>query len=410
MSGQGADGQGRSRRVDALVSERSEQILQLVEGLVRLPTYEPAQCRHAALFVKEKFFEAGFRVETHDPIDQGGATAPILLGWLGERTTRPDILLCVHIDTSPAGDGWTRDPFGAEQHNGLIYGRGAAVSKSDVGCFLYAAECAWKSLVNTQGVTIAVAATSDEGAGGNYGAGYLLESLGIRPRLAVFPGFTDVVTVSHNGCIQIKVRLVGTACHQSLLRPKEDAMRAATDLCTKIYTMADRLIERHSEQLRPTLNVTKVAAGTVFGMAPRQADVWIDRRVAPQEDMNAVRDELLALVDEVTKATDCEVTSEVVRMAEPMRSAASQQAFVSLLKEEARAAFCKNLEESNSTLYTDARWYSNAGIPTVMYGAGEADVRVSGANGVDERVPAALLTQATTILARAMTRFISEPI
>lgn len=407
MSGRNTDGQ-RGSHIDALVSGRGEQIRRLVEDLVRLPTYEPAQCQRAASLVKNRFLEAGFDVETHDPTNGAGSSLPIVLGWLGKRTQRPDILLCVHMDTSPAGDGWSRDPFGAEQENGLLYGRGAAVSKSDVGCFLYAAEAAWKSLVEKDEVTIVVATTCDEGSGGDYGAGYLLKALGIQPRLAVFPGFTDIVTVAHNGCIQIKVQVVGTACHQSILEPAEDAMRAVTDFCVKIYAMADRLIAGHSEQSRPTLNVTRTVGGTVFGMAPRQVDVWIDRRVSPQEDMTAVRDELLALADEVAKTTACEVAYEVVRMAEPMRSASSQQSFVRLLQEEARDAFGKELQEGSSTLYTDARWYSNAGVPTIMYGAGEADVRISGANGVDERVPLLLLTQAATILARAMTRFISE--
>lgn len=390
------------------MSDRAEKIRQLVEGLVRLPTYEPAQCHQAVLFVKEKFLEAGLEVETYGPVDQTGTPFPIVLGWLGERTVRPDVLLCAHLDTSPAGDGWSHDPLGAEQRDGFLYGRGAAVSKSDVGCFLYASEAAWKYLADKQDVTIAVAVTSDEGYGGDYGARYLLESLEIKPRLAVFPGFTDIITVAHNGCIQIKVRFVGAACHQSLLKPHEDAMRAATRLCTKIYAMADRLIARYSKQSQPTLNVTRSVAGTVFGMAPRQADIWIDRRVTPQEDMTSVRDELLALVDEVAKTTTCEVNCEVVRMANPMRSSSAQQPFVRLLKAEAHAAFGQDLQEGSSTLYTDARWYSDAGIPTVMYGAGEADVRISGANGVDERVPTAFLTQATTILARAMARFISE--
>ena len=65
-------------------------------------------------------------------------------------------------------------------------------------------------------------------------------------------------------------------------------------------------------------------------------------------------------------------------------------------------------EEPDGHELREARWYSNADIPTIMYGAGESDIRVSGANGIDERVPEACLEQATVILARAMVRFISE--
>jgi acetylornithine deacetylase/succinyl-diaminopimelate desuccinylase-like protein len=37
----------------------------------------------------------------------------------------PDLVLLHHIDVVPAGDGWTHPPFGAEVHEGRLYGRGA---------------------------------------------------------------------------------------------------------------------------------------------------------------------------------------------------------------------------------------------------------------------------------------------
>ncbi len=394
-------------RIDAQVAERGERILALVTRLVRQPTHQPGQCADAARSACSALAEAGFDVESHSPVDETGQVLPIVIGWLGKRSTRPDILLCVHIDTSPAGDGWSRDPFGATIEAGLLYGRGAAVSKSDVGTFVYAAEAAWRSLADTDGISLALAVTSDEGSGGDLGAGYLLNSLDIRPRLAVFPGFTDAVTVAHHGCIQMKVGITGTACHQSQLPPAEDAMRAATRFCCGLYDLADSLRSEDSRGPAPSLNVTRAVGGTVFGMAPRQVEIWIDRRVAPSESMAAARQGLLGVIDASRRLTACDIGYEFVRLAEPMRPSASQEAFVTILQEQAFAAFGRQIASNCATLYTDARWYSNANIATVMYGAGEADVRLSGANGVDERVPVELLMQATTILARAIARFLS---
>lgn len=188
-------------------------------------------------------------------------------------------------------------------------------------------------------------------------------------------------------------------------------MRRAAALCGDIYALADRLTLHPSATpgtTAPTLNITRIFGGTEFGMAPREVEIWIDRRVTPDEQLDAARDELLDVIDKKTTKSTTLLTHKVVRMAEPMRPSEKQHHFAKLLSEEAQAAYGKRLINAGSALYTDARWYSNADIPTIMYGAGESDIRVSGANGIDERVPEACLEQATVILARAMARFISE--
>lgn len=396
-------------RVDAMVAQESATLLDLASALLRVPTFEPEQCGGAISVVANALTGAGFDVEEHRPVNERGTCLPLVIGWLGPRTDRPDLLLCAHIDTSPPGEGWTRDPFGAWREDGFLFGRGAAVSKSDAACFIHAAAAAWKAMNGVTGGTVAVAVTSDEGSGGDHGAGWLLNTAGIRPRCAIFPGSTDVVTVAHNGCVQIRVGIVGTACHQSLVPPTEDAMRAATRLCAEIYAMADRMGGGEPDRpLRPTLNITRMTGGTVFGMAPREVEIWIDRRVTPDEELAEARDQLVSLIGRVLETGSVSSECEIVREAEPMRPAPSQEPFVTLLREEARTAFGKDARVFHSTLYTDARWYSNAGIPTVMYGVGEADIRASGANGADERVPEIYLAQATTILARAIARFLSE--
>jgi succinyl-diaminopimelate desuccinylase len=38
----------------------------------------------------------------------------------------------------PPGEGWTHDPYGGEVVDGKLYGRAAAVSKSDFATFTFA--------------------------------------------------------------------------------------------------------------------------------------------------------------------------------------------------------------------------------------------------------------------------------
>ena len=82
-------------------------------------------CLHWVLALAE---EMGFR--THNMDD--------MVGWAeyGEG----DALICVlgHLDVVPAGNGWTKDPFGGEIEHGRLYGRGATDDKGPMIAALYA--------------------------------------------------------------------------------------------------------------------------------------------------------------------------------------------------------------------------------------------------------------------------------
>lgn len=70
----------------------------------------------------------GFRTRTFDgyACDATLGSAPETLGVLG------------HLDVVPVGDGWVKDPFGAEIENGRIYGRGSNDDKGPTLAALYA--------------------------------------------------------------------------------------------------------------------------------------------------------------------------------------------------------------------------------------------------------------------------------
>ena len=50
----------------------------------------------------------------------------------------PTIALNAHGDVVPPGEGWTHPPFAAEVADGFMYGRGVAVSKSDLATYAFA--------------------------------------------------------------------------------------------------------------------------------------------------------------------------------------------------------------------------------------------------------------------------------
>lgn len=115
------------------------------------------------------------------------------------------------------------------------------MSKSDIAMYLNVLGVLRSELASLEHISIAFAVTCDEGSGGDNGAGYLLQSMKLRPGLAIFSGISDAVTVAHNGCIQLKIQLQGAACHQSLVPSSGDTIRQVSIIADGVYSYAETL-------------------------------------------------------------------------------------------------------------------------------------------------------------------------
>ncbi|WP_245917524.1 M20/M25/M40 family metallo-hydrolase [Bacillus canaveralius] len=65
----------------------------------------------------------------------------------GEGT---NIVLNAHGDVVPPGLGWSVEPYGGEIIDGKMYGRGVAVSKSDIAAYTYAVLALKQVKINQQ--------------------------------------------------------------------------------------------------------------------------------------------------------------------------------------------------------------------------------------------------------------------
>jgi acetylornithine deacetylase/succinyl-diaminopimelate desuccinylase-like protein len=76
---------------------------------------------------------------------------------------------------------------------------------------------------------------------------------------------------------------------------------------------------------------------------------------------------------------------------------------------EASAVMGKPVTPIGVPLYTDARLYSEAGIPTVMYGAGPESLLEANGHRADERVPLDELRRATVVVANTLLQLLTPP-
>ncbi|WP_170341238.1 succinyl-diaminopimelate desuccinylase [Ruegeria arenilitoris] len=107
----------------------------LTADLIRCPSVTPEE-GGALVLLEDILTRAGF---TCTRVDRGGV-CNLFARW-GDKGHARSFGFNGHTDVVPVGDeaAWTRPPFGAEIHDGILYGRGATDMKSGVAAFVAAA-------------------------------------------------------------------------------------------------------------------------------------------------------------------------------------------------------------------------------------------------------------------------------
>ena len=168
-----------------------EQPAELLRNLIRFDTTNPpgneAQC---VSYIDFLLTEAGFETT----ILARDSNRPNLIARLKGQGTAPPLLLQGHVDVvTTANQDWTHPPFEGKAVDGYVWGRGALDMKGGVAMILAAFLRAKAEDLAPAG-DIVLAILSDEEAGGDYGANYLVENHsdqfeGIRYAIGEFGGF-----------------------------------------------------------------------------------------------------------------------------------------------------------------------------------------------------------------------------
>ena len=128
--------------------------------------------------------------------------------------------------------GWTHDPYGAEEKGGAIYGRGAAVSKSDYATYAFALLALKDNPAGLDG-TVELHLTYDEETGGFTGPEWLLKQKLTKPDIAFSAGFSYAVVTAHNGVLHLEITVRGKQAHAAMPESGADALEAATKVLTR---------------------------------------------------------------------------------------------------------------------------------------------------------------------------------
>jgi acetylornithine deacetylase/succinyl-diaminopimelate desuccinylase-like protein len=399
--------------LDAWIDAHFDDEVGFLQALVRVPTDTPPgnNAPHARR-TAELLAQMGYSAEAY-PVPEAevrayglqSVTNLILRRPYGAPGSGPVVALNAHGDVVPPGDGWTHDPYGAEIVDGKLYGRAAAVSKSDFASFTFAVRALEAlGLPLTGGVELHF--TYDEEFGGELGPGWLLAQGLTKPDLLIAAGFSYQVVTAHNGCLQMEVTLHGTASHAAYPHTGVDALQAANKLLTALYAHNDVLRTRRSQVTgitHPYLNVGRIEGGSNTNVVPGKVVLKLDRRMIPEEDAAAVEAEVRQLI-ESTVAQSPGIRLEIRRLvlANALKPLPGNRVLVEAIQRHGQAIFGEPIPESGTPLYTDVRLYGEHGVPAVIYGAGPRTVLESNAKRADEQLVLEDLRRATKVIARTL--------
>lgn len=330
-----------------------DELVERLRQLVRIDTTNPpGRELVAAQWLAEEIAAAGLEPRVLESAPGRGSVVTRLVGTGAE----PPLLLMSHLDVVPVEEGsWSHPPFGAEVHDGYIWGRGTLDTKNltaqHLTVLLLCRRLADAGTALPRDLILM--ATADEEVGGELGASWLVDHHAdlIRAEYALNEGGGSAfmlggreymtVQTAEKGLARFTLRARGPVGHASVPRDDNAVVRLAEAVAalgrarlpvhltltmrewltviaeTQPSTVArtvqalledparfDELAaalplddERRrtlSAALRNTATPTLLAAGTKVNVLPGEATARVDGRILPGQTQATFRTELAA--------------------------------------------------------------------------------------------------------------------
>lgn len=413
--------------------ERMENdAVEICRGLIRIDTTNFGGNRgagelQAARYVSGLFAEVGLDARIYE---SAPGRANVALRIPGTDPSLPALIVHGHLDVVPAiADDWSVDPFGAEIKDGMIWGRGAVDMKNMDAMIIAVIRHMQREKISPRRDLI-IAFFADEEAGGDYGAGWMVENhpevfAGAEEAISEVGGFSvDIngrraymLQTAEKGIAWLKLTAQGMAGHGSQINTDN----AVTALAGAVYRIGEHqwpfsytkttqsLMEQVAElsglefdrenpqplleamgnvsrfvgaTLQNTANPSALEAGYKHNVIPGQAEALIDCRTLPDEH-EATLEKLHELAG---KGVELSMVHEQDSLEVPFAGALVDSMVKSLLDEDPEAIVLPYMLSGG----TDNKWLATIGITGYGFAPLQlpAELDFTGMfHGVDERVP-----------------------
>ncbi|MCT9820792.1 M20/M25/M40 family metallo-hydrolase [Microbacterium sp. W1N] len=260
------------------------EALEFIRALIRIDSVNTGDAAtigdgetRAARFVQERLEEVGYTTELVEP---RAGRASVIARLAGSDPDAGALVVHAHLDVVPvtAAD-WTHPPFGAEIHDGILYGRGAVDMKNYAGTILAIARAFRREGVVPRRDLI-FAFFADEEAGGVWGARWIVEQrpdllAGATEAIGEVGGFSlplgtpgrraYLVATAEKGVTWATLTARGHAAHGSIPTSDNAVVRLARAVAA---VGAHRFRVHRTATLERFLTLFGAAAGRPFGDDP----------------------------------------------------------------------------------------------------------------------------------------------
>ena len=441
-------------QVDESAADIHRRPAELLQRLIQFNTTNPPGSEASCIdYIRTLLASAGIE----STLLARDAARPNLIARLpGEGRTSP-LLLYGHVDVvTTEHQRWSDDPFGAREHDGFIWGRGALDMKGGVAMMVAAFIRAKLENLSLPG-DVVLCLLSDEEAGGYFGARFMTELhaeqfAGIRYAIGEFGGFTSTlggqrfypIMVAEKQCCIVAASVRGPGGHAAFPARDGTMARLATFLLTlnrrrlpvhvpvttrlMIETLAESLpmprglvlrqllnplltdrvldlIGKQGESFDPllhnTVNATIVQGGEKDNVIPSKVTVTLDGRILP----GYTADDLLRELGNLG-GKDIEL-AVLLHDANPAKDP-DMTLFATL------GDVLRELDPGGIPLplllgaVTDGRFFSRLGIQTYGYTPMQLPAGwdfVDFIHAADERIPVPAIAFGTDALYRVLQRF-----
>ena len=399
-------------QLDAWIDAHFDEQVKFLQALVQVPTdTPPGNNAPHAVRTAELLKGFGFEAQAHEvPAQQvkdyGMQSITNLIVHRRYGQSGPVIALNAHGDVVPPGEGWTHGPYSGTVESGRLYGRAAAVSKSDFASYTYAVRALEACAAGLLKGGVELLFTYDEEFGGELGPGWLLEKGLTKPDYLIAAGFSYQVVTAHNGCLQMEVTVHGKMAHAAIPHTGVDALQGAVRILNALYEQNQRykaITSKVAGITHPYLNVGRIEGGTNTNVVPGKVVFKLDRRMIPEESPAEVEADVRRVIAEAaTSMPGITVDIKRLLLADSWKPDARNAPLVQAIQRHGGELFGEPIPTSGTPLYTDVRLFGAHGIPAVIYGAGPRTVLESNAKRADEHLVLEDLRKATKVVARTL--------
>ncbi len=353
-----------------LLADR-DAMVDFTSALIRVPSENPPGVAYneCAALIAERMSALGLAVDVLNPTGVG----PCVSATFGHGGRA--LYFSGHYDVVPAQD---RNQFAPEIRKENLHGRGSADMKGGVAAMAYAIRALSAVGFVPNGRIISMSVPDEETSGPNGTVSLVKAGLIERDAFGMLTmePTSGVVWNANRGVISVRVTVRGKPAHVGLHFRGINAFRGML----AVAAMYEEL-EREISQRLTSFNVEpegarrsvllmggELAGGHNFNVVPDVVSFTIDRRTNPEEDFEAERARLFAVIDAArSRGIDCsiEVFQEGISASSDERGAlgsALSRSIADVTGEGVQFEICPGVLET--------RHYASIGIPAFAYGPG----------------------------------------